>query len=237
MKKHIILCGIVASFVLGATGCKDNKPIEEYTNKLESISKSISDKEFNSAERDLEELLKADIKDKDVKSKVQAMKDKLTTEKEKVETIAKIDSSKQEEIKNQNSQETPKKQEETNKKSTLLNKKKYIDKLNNIEVGLKDLDKRYSGTTQEMKAAAGEAYNRWDSALNEIYGVLKQGLKPNVMNDLKNEQVKWITYRDNTAKKASEEHKGGTMEGLVYVDTQGNVTKEKCYELVEKYMQ
>lgn len=87
-----------------------------------------------------------------------------------------------------------------------------------------------------MKEALGEAYKRWDDALNEIYGDLKQVLKPDIMKELTNEQINWITYRDNTAKKESQEFKGGTLEGVQYIESMGRVTKERCYELVEKYM-
>lgn len=90
MKKHIILCALATSIVLVFAGCTDKKQIQEYTSKLDSVSKSITDKDFNSAEKQLDELLKDDIKDKDIKDKVQAMKDKLTTEKEKADNINKI---------------------------------------------------------------------------------------------------------------------------------------------------
>lgn len=91
-------------------------------------------------------------------------------------------------------------------------------------------------TTYEMKEAASEAYQKWDKALNEIYGELKKQLSPKDMEALRNKQRKWITYRDAKAKKESEGEKGGTLEGLVYVMTLGEVTRDRCYELVEKYM-
>jgi len=43
--------------------------------------------------------------------------------------------------------------------------------------------------------------------------------------------------RDDKAKKASLEYKGGTAEQLVYTSSLAQTTKERCYELVEKYMQ
>lgn len=195
MKKHIILCAVLASVILTLTGCEDKKQIDETSNKSEAINKQVSDKAVNSTEKQGEE-------EKDKKS----------------------------EGDNKN-------QESSNKKQGPLSKKKYIDKLNSIEAGIKkDFPSSYSDTTIKMKEALGQAYKRWDDTLNDIYGDLKNELNPDVMKELKNEQINWITYRDNTAKKESEEFKGGTLEGVQYIDSMGRVTKERCYELVEKYM-
>lgn len=195
MKKHIILCAVIASVILTLTGCEDKKQIDETSNKSEAINKQVSDKAVNSTEKQGEE-------EKDKKS----------------------------EGDNKN-------QQSSNKKQGPLSKKKYIDKLNSIEAGIKkDFPSSYSDTTIKMKEALGQAYKRWDDALNDIYGDLKNELKPDVMKELKSEQINWITYRDNTAKKESEEFKGGTLEGVQYIDSMGRVTKERCYELVEKYV-
>lgn len=275
MKEHIMLCALATSFLLLFSGCADKKQTQDYTSKLDSVSKSITDKNFNSAEKQLDELLKADINDKDVKDKVQALKDKLAIEKEKEDNRVKADSIKelvskgdvdtaskelealesknitdedtkklvdesknalkvkQGEVKKQKEGES-KKQEQTKKSENLLNKEKYMTKLKEIEG--KTNNPNTGKTTMEMKSIANERYMKWDSALNEIYGVLKQGLKPDVMNELKNEEIKWIAYRDNTASKESEDVKGGTLEGLQRTCTLERVTKERCYELVEKYM-
>ena len=76
-----------------------------------------------------------------------------------------------------------------------------------------------------------------DPIINEIYGVLKQQLSTDDMSKLKKEQIKWISDRDDKAKKASLEYKDGTAEQLVYTSSLAQTTKERCYELVEKYMQ
>lgn len=113
-------------------------------------------------------------------------------------------------------------------------KPKYLQRLNNIQ---KKVDNIYYGdSTVEMKQAEGEAWQLWDDALNEIYGVLKTQLSTSEMDALRTKQRAWITYRDNTAESESSEFKGGTMESLVYVSTRASLTKERCYELVNIYM-
>ncbi|WP_435923561.1 lysozyme inhibitor LprI family protein [Paenibacillus sp. DYY-L-2] len=116
-------------------------------------------------------------------------------------------------------------------------KKAYIQKLDDIEKGLSDLQELYDeGTTVSMTKAAEEAYKRWDDALNEIYGALKNRLTEEDMAVLKKEQQAWITKRDEDAEKKAAEFKGGTMEALELLSAKAGITKGRCYELVGKYM-
>ncbi|TKC16724.1 lysozyme inhibitor LprI family protein [Robertmurraya kyonggiensis] len=116
-------------------------------------------------------------------------------------------------------------------------KEKYIKQLNDIKKGLSEFDKALeTGTQFEIGQAYGEIFTRWDNALNDIYGALEKQLSASEMDRLREEQRKWITYRDETAKKASLKFEGGTMESLEYISTQARLTEERCYELVERYM-
>ncbi|MBX4261893.1 DUF1311 domain-containing protein [Clostridium estertheticum] len=116
------------------------------------------------------------------------------------------------------------------------NKQEYTIKLDNIEIGLAYLKEKEAGTTMEMRQATAEKYKKWDTALNEIYGVLKKQLSSSDMKNLQSEEIQWISNRDTTAKDASSKYKGGTMEPLVYSGSLVDTTKKRCYELVEKYM-
>lgn len=121
--------------------------------------------------------------------------------------------------------------------TTAGNKKIYKDKLDKIQEGIKkDLESSYNGPNQTAIAAAREEYGRWDKALNEIYNELKKELPKNDMSKLEQEEKNWISAKEEKAKKASEEMKGGTGEQLLYNGSLAATTKERCYELVEKYM-
>ncbi|KXH87536.1 lysozyme inhibitor LprI family protein [Sporosarcina sp. HYO08] len=124
------------------------------------------------------------------------------------------------------------------KKSQSANQKyQYLRKLDGIEAGLSDLAYLYAnGITAEMKEAEAEVYKRWDDALNEIYGVLKSQLSKNEMDLLRGEQRDWILYRDYEAEKAASAFEGGTFAGVQYLSTLGELTKKRCYQLVELYM-
>ena len=112
----------------------------------------------------------------------------------------------------------------------------YLKKLADIEKSLSEFDSALEGTTKEMTDATGEIFERWDGALNDIYGELSADLPADAMAKLRKEQREWIAYRDDTANKEALKYKGGSMETLVYMSAQAKLTEERCYELVEGYM-
>jgi len=113
----------------------------------------------------------------------------------------------------------------------------YMQLLNDTKEKTDDMrENPEDGSTIEMKTIEGDIYDIWDGLLNDIYGDLEEQLSEDEMEDLRKEQREWIEYRDETAKEASLKFEGGTGEQLEYVATENNVTIERCYELVENYM-
>ncbi|NFO97495.1 DUF1311 domain-containing protein [Clostridium botulinum] len=125
------------------------------------------------------------------------------------------------------------------KKAKIFKTKKqsYLNKLNSTETTLNTrLEKKFAGTTLEMRQAAEERYIIWDKHLNQIYSDLKNTLPINAINNLKKEQIKWISNRDKEAQKKSDLFKGGSIMPIQNLMSIGNSTKKRCYELVNKYM-
>ncbi|WP_262176666.1 lysozyme inhibitor LprI family protein [Saccharococcus sp. Marseille-Q5394] len=118
-------------------------------------------------------------------------------------------------------------------------KEVYQQKLANRSKEVDKIRKTYSNdsSTLALKKVEGERYDLWDELLNEVYGVLKEQLSKEEMNQLRDEQRNWITYRDDTAKEASLKYQGGTQEHLEYVVVLADLTEERCYELVEDFME
>lgn len=116
-------------------------------------------------------------------------------------------------------------------------KEKYLKKLNETK---KEQDKIRGNSenliTIELKNLEGNRYDVWNGLLNEVYAVLKKQLNSDEMEKLQKEQMEWIKQRDKSALKASEKYKGGTMEHLEYTVVLNNLTEERTFELVEKYM-
>lgn len=127
---------------------------------------------------------------------------------------------------------------ETEQVTTVSKREDYLKKLAEIEQSLAEFDQVLENvTTVELKQAQGEIFKRWDDALNEIYQALEEQLSPSDMEKLREEQREWIKYRDDTAREAAAIYEGGTMESLEYISVQAGLTKEMCYELVDRYME
>lgn len=115
--------------------------------------------------------------------------------------------------------------------------KEYLKKLNDVKNEVEEMRKKpLDNTTFALKKVEGDAYDIWDGLLNEIYGVLKQQLPTEEMDQLRKEQREWLDYRDHAAQEASLKYKGGTMEQYEYVRVENNLTEQRCFELVEDYM-
>lgn len=113
-------------------------------------------------------------------------------------------------------------------------KKQYLNKLAQIEISLTDLDYLYKdGVTSQMIEGEAETLRRWDVALNEIYGVLNNELSDEAMARLRDEQRDWILYRDYEANLAASEFEGGSFEEVQRLSTLAQLTKDRCYLLVD----
>jgi len=114
-------------------------------------------------------------------------------------------------------------------------KGEYLEKLNEMEEA--DRYAEVGTTIADLEEQEAERYEKWDQELNKIYDLLTVQLRPEEMDDLREEQRDWIDYRDETAKESSLEYEGGSTEALEYVATQATLTRERCYLLVSQYME
>lgn len=113
-------------------------------------------------------------------------------------------------------------------------KDQYLAELNKMEEA--DRNEAAGTTMVELEQQEAARYKKWDQKLNEIYGVLKEQLSTEQMDQLKEEQRSWVQQRDAKAKQSSLQYEGGSSEQLEYVTTQASLTRERCYALVAKYM-
>jgi len=119
-----------------------------------------------------------------------------------------------------------------------LSKQEYLDKMNTLDEKLKvKLKDKLAGTTIEMREAESEIYIAWDEMLNEVYSEIISTLSEEEKDKLILEEKNWIEERDKKADDAAKEVEGGTMEPLVGTSSLGVSTKERCYELVNNYIE
>lgn len=118
-------------------------------------------------------------------------------------------------------------------------RKKYLEKLGNIQKELDTLPEKKdsdAGVTNAMRNYYGKSYETYDKELNEIYALLKKQLSQETMKDLQAKQIKWIKTKEAAADKEASQYKGGTFEFVAFNISLYESTKQRCYELVNEYM-
>ncbi|MBU9723060.1 MULTISPECIES: lysozyme inhibitor LprI family protein [Bacillaceae] len=114
-------------------------------------------------------------------------------------------------------------------------KAEYLNKLNEMEEA--DRNGEVGSTITELEEQETERFEKWDAELNKVYGLLQEDLSTEEMDQLREEQRSWIQFRDEAAEEASLQYEGGSTETLEYIATQASLTRDRCYELVAKYME
>lgn len=204
------------------------KSLYEQTQKLVEAKKLEKDQQYSETISLCEEIEKIPSESDIVISQAKKIKEEATKLKDS-----------QPKVEEKQEQEKEESRKEDNNQSILSAKRDlYIQKLSELEL---ELESTYAyvyenGSNAEMIDAEYEKYMQWDYILNEIYGEIKKYLPEKEMDELKSIQRQWITERDNSAKDASKEFEGGTGAPLVYNSVLAEQTKERCYQLVDKYM-
>ncbi|WP_052360595.1 lysozyme inhibitor LprI family protein [Oceanobacillus manasiensis] len=112
----------------------------------------------------------------------------------------------------------------------------YRNKLVDLEEELAAEEQEIGSTQRELTEFAGKSFNMWDDALNEVYAELEKQLPEKEMESLRKEQREWVKIRDAKAEEEAAKYEGGSMETMQYISTQAQLTKERSYELITKYM-
>lgn len=122
--------------------------------------------------------------------------------------------------------------------NSAISKKQFLDQLDKLKSDLESTkDTRYASTvTADLIDAASEEYKLWDDKLNEIYTYLQSILSENEMNKLTQEEIQWITIRDEKSEEAAKKNEGGTIAPLNSAMSLISTTRDRCYELVNNYI-
>ncbi|WP_342715516.1 lysozyme inhibitor LprI family protein [Bacillus paramycoides] len=79
-------------------------------------------------------------------------------------------------------------------------------------------------------------YELWDNKLNEIYSTLKSTMSADAFQSLKTKQIAWVKEKENKVKAIGTDTNNGTMRRIEASEEKYKMTKERCYELVNGYM-
>ncbi|MDA1867890.1 DUF1311 domain-containing protein [Bacillus cereus] len=79
-------------------------------------------------------------------------------------------------------------------------------------------------------------YELWDNKLNEIYSTLKSTMSPDAFQSLKTKQIAWVKEKESKVKAIGTDTNNGTMRRIEASEEKYKMTKARCYELVNGYM-
>lgn len=91
------------------------------------------------------------------------------------------------------------------------------------------------GSANAMKAAADSERKIWENKLQGILEVLEQQLSGEEKNTFFAEQRSWVRDRESTAVSNSKRQNGSALEELEYIRFLRDITRERVYELAERY--
>lgn len=118
------------------------------------------------------------------------------------------------------------------------------DRFQGIRELIDSTEKRASEIEEELKTDSSltqtdlngknqEIYELWDSALNQLWDVLKRSKTSQEMETLTAEQRQWIKEKEAAAEDAGAPYEGGTLQSMIISQKAAELTKERVYELLE----
>lgn len=116
-------------------------------------------------------------------------------------------------------------------------KYEYLSDLDNLEESINNSYSLYEEESRSKMAEVEEMkLETWNNMLDDIYILLKTQLSESEFEELKNEQISWLDYRESTAKNDANKFEGMEFARVQYNSYLVKLTKERCYELVNAYM-
>lgn len=257
MKKRNYLISLLAVVLsLGVlVGCGDKTSssnegasVNSSENSEASSAKDSSDVAKDTGEGDKAQAKEDDSKDKEATNKAESEKkeeNNKTDSSSKEKDTAKVDNSNKKE-----SKETSDSSKKEESKSTSKNesskaegskvKSQYIQRMKKIDSESKKLDKEYDsdrGSTQAgMNGISGEQAKLYDDELNKIYDYLKQNLSKEKAKELEKSEMAWIKEKENKIAEIKKQYNGGSVLPLMVNSEVAKESKERCYYLIDNYM-
>lgn len=112
----------------------------------------------------------------------------------------------------------------------------FRDTLASVEASAAELESSLAHdalTQTELNDKTDQLYQLWDSALNQLWSVLKQTLDEKEMEQLLTEQREWIAEKEAAAAEAGAEYEGGSMQPMAVNLKAAELTRDRVYELLE----
>ncbi len=89
-------------------------------------------------------------------------------------------------------------------------------------------------TVQSVRSAARTELRIWERELEAVYSLLIVSLDEEAAEELRTEQQVWVIERDAAAQEVSKKN-SGSIESVEYMASTAASTRERAYQLVERY--
>lgn len=129
-------------------------------------------------------------------------------------------------------------QTESKEKATINKKEKYLKMMNNLDIEVeKTANLELDGGEEKLLDYTSKIYKKYDTVLNMIYQEISSKLDSEKAQELKEDEIEWINKKDEIASKAvGSDNTTESEENWVYFDSLATSTKERCYYLINTYM-
>lgn len=97
------------------------------------------------------------------------------------------------------------------------------------------IERSKEAANSSAQAAAEYEWTLWDNELNTIYSAIRRNMDEAEKEALKQEELEWIRTRDAAAERAAGKNNVQTNRNTAYILELSEMTKERCYELVDTY--
>ena len=252
MKKRNYLISLLAVILsLGVlVGCGDKTSssnegasVNSSENSETASSKDSADVAKDKGEADKAQAKEATNKDENEKKEENSNNDSTTKEKE----TSKVDNSNSKESKGasnsskkEESKSASKKENSKDESSLAKAKSEYLQKMKKIDNESEKLDKEYEtdrGSTQGgMNIISGKQAKLYDDELNQIYDYLKQNLSKEKAKELEKSEMAWIKEKESNIAEIKKQYEGGSVTPLMVNSEVAKESKERCYYLIDNYM-
>lgn len=114
-------------------------------------------------------------------------------------------------------------------------KGKYLNGLNGLTNTVNNMNPNAQNYEQKLQKAKNQ-YNAWNDELNKIYAQLQNSLNSTQLSKLQSGQADWIKQKNQQAIASEAQYNEQIVKETANYQTQRDLTKQRCYYLVNTYM-
>ncbi|MDZ5253792.1 lysozyme inhibitor LprI family protein [Clostridium sp. LIBA-8841] len=248
MKKKYCLISLATVLISLGTliGCGDKTtPTDESTTTSSTENKEATNAESNNKE-DNSASKENNIENKDSLNKENSEDKANTANNDKDSNSSKSDKDSKatensNESKNTKSNENKGTDSKKEKSALPKTKSEYFSKMQEVDNKADEIGEKCNNnpnvTQAEMNSVSYEQSKLYDDELNKIYKFLKQNLSTEKFKELEKSEVEWINQKEKRVESIKKEFEGGSMLPLQVNSAVAEESKNRCYYLINNYME